>query len=371
MKVLNLLSSGGVGGIEKLCLDIGRKAKFDNTFVFLFSEGTIYEEMKSLGLDVVSLQHFGSKKMNARRLCALVKIVKKYDIITIHHSTITIQLYYCFLRSIFPKKKFVLTAHSCYDPMIYLNYSNRIKNNIRLFILKTALNVSTEIVYVSNAGKRSYEEVFKLSNKKSVVVYNGVDVVNEHRTKKSELDKKIQITFVGRLVEGKGVQLLIKAAKELVREYHIAIYIVGDGPYRGELERLTDELNLTQFVEFVGQSRNIGEYLNCSDIFVYPSIWQEVFGISLVEAMDYGVPCVGFNVGGIPEIIDDGHNGVLVNDISEKSLQDGIQRLIEILKDDEKNEVSTNCKNTAKKYSLDNTVDGLYRTYESLLGDVL
>ena len=49
--------------------------------------------------------------------------------------------------------------------------------------------------------------------------------------------------------------------------------------------------------------RDIGKYLKTADIFVYPSICEEVFGISLVEAMSYGVPCVANEVGGIPEIL--------------------------------------------------------------------
>lgn len=55
IKVLNLLSTGGVGGIEQLCNNIGKYADYQNVFCFLFGEGQIFEEMKLKGLNVISL----------------------------------------------------------------------------------------------------------------------------------------------------------------------------------------------------------------------------------------------------------------------------------------------------------------------------
>lgn len=84
-KVLNLLSDGGVGGIENLCKCISDIRTEENCFCCLFEEGAIYEEMKKNG-NAVSLVSCGSKKVTRERIRALVALAKNYDIIVVHHS---------------------------------------------------------------------------------------------------------------------------------------------------------------------------------------------------------------------------------------------------------------------------------------------
>ena len=92
-KVLNLLSDGGVGGIENLCKCISDIRTEENCFCCLFEEGAIYEEMKKNG-DAVSLVSCGSKKVTKERIRALLSLAKKYDIIVVQHIAIGVQFYY-------------------------------------------------------------------------------------------------------------------------------------------------------------------------------------------------------------------------------------------------------------------------------------
>ena len=77
----------------------------------------------------------------------------------------------------------------------------------------------------------------------------------------------------------------------------------------GQFKQLTQGLNN---IEFVGQKENVGDYLAAFDLFIFPSR-HEGLGSILLDAMDFGLPIIASNVGGIPEIIKNGVNGILVN----------------------------------------------------------
>ena len=96
MKVLNLLASGGVGGIEVLNKDIGMYSTDDNSFVFLYGTGIIYEQMKAAGLNTIDL----SKLSFPAKMLRLLEISKQYDIVVSHHGSLGLSFSmfsFCFL----------------------------------------------------------------------------------------------------------------------------------------------------------------------------------------------------------------------------------------------------------------------------------
>lgn len=100
----------------------------------------------------------------------------------------------------------------------------------------------------------------------------------------------------------KRVTDTIKIFKEVLEHIPSKLILIGDGPDRGECERLTRELGLTEHVKFLGMQASFIELLSISDVFLLPS-QSESFGLSALEAMSCGVPVVGSNIGGIPEVI--------------------------------------------------------------------
>ncbi len=366
MKVLNLLSSGGVGGIEQLCKNIGIYAKYENAFCFLFEEGKVYEEMKEKGEKVFSFVDKQHGKFTRNRWKMLCELASDYDIITAHHCTIALQIYYILLKQKYKDKKFVMTMHSCFEKEQNYNYGSNIKNKCAEWALTKALSVSDKIIFVSEAGRKSYLDNFNIDPNKTIVIYNGVEV--HGKTENNDIKDYIRLTYIGRLEKIKGVDLLLTAVRELLdKNYSVRVWIIGDGTERKNLEDQAHKLRLERAVEFLGTQRNIENYLQKSDLFVYPSVWEEVFGISIVEAMSYGVPCVANRVGGIPEIIDNGVNGFITNEKSEKGVCDAIERFfamrnsgsIELMKDA--------CEKTAERFGIQATVEHLKDTYEALL----
>ena len=96
------------------------------------------------------------------------------------------------------------------------------------------------------------------------------------------------------MIEKKGVQVLLKAAAKLTPKQNYKIHIVGDGPYKKELQKQTKKLGIESIVSFWGNQRDIVERLTNADIFVHPAIWEEGFGISIIEAMSCGKICIAW-----------------------------------------------------------------------------
>ena len=371
MKVLNLLDTGGIGGIEQLCKDIAAYADYENTFVFLFREGVVYDEMREAGYDVYSLAGYGNIKLNPKRMNALSELASGYDIIIVHHSSLAIQMLYVKLKEQYPQKKFILTAHSCFGADYYFKlYKNPIKRLMRMKFQKQALDVSDMIIFVSNAGKKSYLSYYDIPEDKTRVVYNGIVPPKEKpmpKCRKTD-ETPFSITYIGRLVEVKGVQNLIQAVALLKdRGIECRVNICGEGDYRSTLEALSKSCNVEDRVRFHGTQRDKAKFFKDTDIFVYPSICEEVFGISIIEALSYGIPCVVNCVGGIPEIITDGYNGAIAAEKTAKALSDAIERIAKMYRSDEITEMSRHCLETAGKFTIQNTLAGIKACCESVM----
>ncbi|MEX2584319.1 MAG: glycosyltransferase family 4 protein [Gemmatimonadota bacterium] len=142
-----------------------------------------------------------------------------------------------------------------------------------------------------------------------------------------------RILFVGRLVERKGVQVLLRAMTGLNGGGAVRLTVAGDGPLRRELERLAAELDLEDRVEFTGRVTDgeLRRLYDTSDLFVLPAVRDakgdvEGLGVVLIEALLHGVPVVASDSGGIPDIVRDGETGLLVRPGDPGDLAAAIER---------------------------------------------
>lgn len=131
------------------------------------------------------------------------------------------------------------------------------------------------------------------------------------------------VLFSGRLIKEKGVEYLVRAARDIKGE----IFIVGDGPERKPLMELAKSLGLknVHFPGYLGErhTRLLKEFYFRSDVFVAPSVWQEALGIVILEAMACKTPAVVTRRGGIPLAVKEKVTGLFVRprnarDIAEK-----------------------------------------------------
>lgn len=365
MRVLNLLTSGGIGGVERLCSDIGVYSDFENGFCFLTQGGVIYEQMRDAGLQTYDLSPLG-RKFCMKKLLKLKRIAKDYDIITVHHTDPFLKLYFLLLKPL--KKKMVTVVHSCHDGAATKQYG-KCKKRIYDIVFQCSLSASDAVVFVSKAGMKSYQKAFSISEKKIHVIYNGIGTGKIEDGKNHNIVKSTpyHIAYIGRLSSIKGVDLLLKAVKRVSAKWPVQVHIVGDGPDRDKLEALSRQLTISEITCFHGQQLDIASYLKRVSIFVYPSRCQEIFGISIVEAMAYGVPCIASNVGGIPEIIEDGVSGYLFQSENVSDLASKLELVMEKIESDKIAALISEEKKTASKFSIHNTVLSLEKLYAQVL----
>jgi len=155
--------------------------------------------------------------------------------------------------------------------------------------------------------------------------------------RKFPTDGKVKILSIGRLVEKKGMEYCIKALAKLSKiKNNIELTIIGDGPLRGQLDNLIDTLQMRDKVKLLGlkNHKEIKTYLDQSHIFMALSVTakdgnQDGPVNTLKEAMAMGLPVIGTQHGGIPELIEDGISGYLVPERDVEAIADKLNYLIE------------------------------------------
>lgn len=137
---------------------------------------------------------------------------------------------------------------------------------------------------------------------------------------------------LGRLVPDKGFDVALRALSLLPDRWsHVRMMIVGDGSERSRLESLCGELGLGERVEFCGGVPHaaVPALVNRSTLMLLPSRWQEPFGIVCLEAALMERPVVASRVGGVPEVVEDGVSGTLVEPDRPEALAQGITALLD------------------------------------------
>lgn len=198
------------------------------------------------------------------------------------------------------------------------------------------------------------------SKPKAHIDEDTLGIINQYGLRK----KDIIIGTIGSLNIQKDTATLIKAMTKVIKRLpQSKLVIVGSGPLKFKLQKLAKKLKITDHVIFTGSIKNISSILQLFTIFVLPSR-SEAFGISILEAMRAGVPIIATKVGGIPEIITNNRDGILIEPGQPKLLASGIMKLINNKKLQAK--LSKEGLETIKRFSIDKMIQETSRVYKGL-----
>jgi len=170
------------------------------------------------------------------------------------------------------------------------------------------------------------------------VIPNGIDlrpfrnprgIRNSWRSRNGFSEEDFIIASVGRLHPLKNFSLLLSAFAELSARYtNLKLMIAGEGPFRQELERTIDELRIADRVCLAGERSDIPHLLLASDVYTNTSLW-EGNPLSVIEAMAAGLPVIAPAVGGIPDLIEDGVDGVILTPDHKEDLAHAMAEIID------------------------------------------
>ena len=267
--------------------------------------------------------------------------------------------------------------HKPHGHVFYGHFSPSL-SRLFLHIERLLGRITDHIVALTPMEARDYLTLRVLTADKISIIHSGVDVhrfiagAKQRTRKRKELGipaDSMVIGYVGWLIPIKGVTHLVNAMAKIAEPFPKSLLVlVGKGDDKGEEEiKLKEQVGragLADKVRFLGWRSDVAEIMGCFDIFVLPSL-NEGMGRVLVEAMAAGLPIVASRVGGIPDLVKDGQNGLLVPAADAPALAKAIS---DLLADKEKrNRMGKAGKKICRAYSAEAMVEKIDNLYAELL----
>lgn len=312
VRVLYLIVDLTVGGAEDHLLSLARnldKARFLPVVCCIGRKGPIGAEIEATGVRVEELGKLRKGGFD-REIVPLLRALIRRERIDLVHAHMYHANLYGRLAAFREGVPAVISVHNTYvRPKILRRVVNRWLARRTPFILAGSEAIRDDIV--------KYDGV--PPGKVHVIPY-GVDAEKFHcalsreeaREKLGLPGDRFLVGTVGRLEEQKGQKYLIDAAGRLRREGREAtLLIVGDGREEDRLRERARREGVGDAVLFLGTRRDLPELFRAMDVFAFPSLW-EGFPIALLSAMAAGLPVIVTPVGGVPEVVKDGINGLIV-----------------------------------------------------------
>jgi glycosyltransferase involved in cell wall biosynthesis len=198
-------------------------------------------------------------------------------------------------------------------------------------IMEFFMKKTDQLTVNSSATNKVLQDNFTINT--AEIIPMGIDLGTFQPQTKDK--RALNILAVGRLVEQKGFQYLIKAMSYLVKDFPDArLSIIGSGPYQNELERLSQLYNLSNNVEFLGSIPNfeLPKFYKEAEYFIGPSVTGadgsvEAFGVVFLEALASGLVTIASNVGGVKDIIQNNVTGILVDEKNPEQIYRAIINL--------------------------------------------
>lgn len=365
IKIVQIITRLIQGGAQKVCLDITQDLNKDKYEVYLVSGKALGSEGSLWGR---------AEKINNIKIKIMANLVRNISpikdflaLINLHRFFINFrpQIVHCHtskagflgcLASYLAKVPVIIYSshgHIFADKAKIPGVSGSILR-IKLFYLlrKFASSLATKIIALNEADKREQVDL-KLSPKENYeVIYNGIEVKDKEKALKRQ-DKYPVLATIGRLTPEKGHKYLLEAVKLSKDKYKdIKLLVIGDGPQKRALKNQVKMMGISENVIFLGIRTDLDALLSSADIFILPSLY-EAFGIVLLDAMLAKKPVIASRVNGIPEVVDDGKTGILVEpgdiaalsekinilsdnkELSDKMGQAGYKRLNEMFRQDQ------------------------------------
>jgi glycosyltransferase involved in cell wall biosynthesis len=388
--ILYLVTQSEMGGAQKYVLDLIRAMQTDYRVVVglgeqgnkgwlaerLRDEKTEFHFLPSLKRSIKPYRDF----MAVREISQLISQVKP-DILHLNSSKASVLGAFA-ARKLHQRNKLkvIYTAHG----WVFAEPLSSRKRKLYYHAEKYTAKLKDRIICISEFDRDIAIKQSVAKEKQIALIPNGLKKVDflprleareyiwqmidpEGALSAEERKEQTLIGSIGNLYPAKGYGYLLNAAKMLV-DYglNIKLAIIGEGKERGELEDWISQLRLDNNVFLLGQLEQASRYLKAFDIYVCSSV-KEGLSYTVIEAMQAGLPIVATRVGGNPDLIQNGEEGILIEPASAEELATGV---IKILNNDQRGKMGKQaCQKALEQYSLDRMIDQTKKLSEVLLSE--
>jgi len=328
-QVLHLTTHLNIGGITSYIKFITKEMqKLDYEFFVGSSGGTQKKSLEEQGVHCLTFNIRTKSELSPKLYLAIPKLLEfirreKIDLIHAHTRVTQVLSWWIRLLSGTP---YVSTCHGFY------------KRRIGRLLFPAWGN---HVIAISKPVEGSLIHDFHVNLNKVTTIFNAIDIddlKSRFQKKNPEaIRKELNILkttkvigIVARVVQDKGHEYFLWAAKKLIQNSHpdIKILIVGEGPYLKPTKELVRQLHLDEYVLFLGNIDDVTYALAVIDIFVLPAVWREGFGLSIIEAMALAKPVIVTNIWALNELVHNRVNGLLVEPKDTNDLANAIGELL-------------------------------------------
>lgn len=305
LRVMHVIPQLGTGGAEKLVSSLVRWSQHPqvvSTVVSLYARSNtpVEHELETAGIDVRYLDKRAG--LDTSMIVKLQRLMRLWrpDIVHSHLYAAKYAVAAAWLSRL-PTP----VVHTCHSQALHeLPAVDRAVQRLALRMSRIV------IVGISQDVSQSLRETYGLDAVPTIL--NGVELTRFGSATRTCSNSDLVYCEVGNFSPQKGHEYLIRAFAQVHEQLpDSTLLLAGDGPLLEPMRELAQELQLGSSVVFLGSVTDVSALLAKSDVFVLPSIWEGL-SLALVEAQASGLPAVVSAVGGIPEVVKDGLNGLLV-----------------------------------------------------------
>lgn len=376
-----------INGVATSCSLLFEVLKNNGHEVFVFTTGdkTYYDEKEHIyRIKGVTLKRIYNYKLVFPFSIKILKFIKNLNLDVIHANT----EYGVGLIGFNAAKRYKIPLVYTFHTMIeYYTYyithgflDNIAKDIVRKLIKKYVYN-SDETIVPSEATKKYFKSIN--SRKYINVVPTGLSLDTfiknalAHKENKESLKKTLQIPsnfkvflIIGRISKEKNFNETLAYINSFIKKYNyekVKVLVVGDGPYLEELKKECDNLNMNQYVSFLGKvpHEEVSKYYAISDVFINSSI-TETQGLTYLEALASNTIVLARKADFLEGVIIDNESGFIY-----KNENDFIKHLVTILNlsNSDKERINNNTKKILDKYSISSFYNNILRVYNRAIKD--
>lgn len=360
MKIIQVIPMFNLSGAQTMCANLACELKKKGNDVMVISLYNYHSSLtQMLNNHNIRIVYLNKKKgLHIGLIGQLYKILikEKPNVIHTHMNSIKYAMPAAFLAGVKIK---IHTMHSIANK----DTTSLLEKKVYTFIFHL-LNVVP--VALSETVKNSIVTYYCLSNKQVPIIMNGTDITHCIVKDDYSIKKPFVFLHIGRFDYVKNHQGMIEAFEKFHLKYKESeLWLIGEGDLFSNMKCFVLDKHLEKSIKFLGLQKNVYTYLTSADCFILPSYYEGI-PITIIEAMGTGLPIIATNVGGIPDMLNDGIDSLLVNN----NINDISNAMTMVYKDSNlRRKIGINARKSSTKFTSIVMASNYYNLYNELMLD--